>query len=452
MPAADLDQLLACPRCDAPLGRSADVYQCGGCKVDFPDLAGLPFLFAEPGYARAEWRARSQHALSELRADREHCERELDGNGVGETTVRRLELLRDAYRAQENCLADLLSPLLSDSSPAPRETYLALRTRLPLDQGLNTYYQNIHRDWCWGDEENARSAELVHGLLPEPKARVLVLGAGAGRLAYDLKRAGDIDLCVAFDFNPLLALVGDRVARGHTLPLWEFPIAPRRLDDTAIRRELRAPEQAGGGLRFVIGDGLRAPFRPNSFDVVLTPWLVDILPVEFGELAARINTLLREGGRWINFGSLAFAGPSPAHRYSLEESLAIVEQQGFAAPDWREDSLPYMCSPASRHGRNELVVTFGADKAADVKRLARYTALPEWLVTGKDPVPARRDFQTQAAQTRIYAFVMAMIDGKRSIRDMAALMEQQKLMGREEAEASIRSFLLRMYYDSQQQT
>jgi hypothetical protein len=110
-----------------------------------------------------------------------------------------------------------------------------------------------------------------------------------------------------------------------------------------------------------------------------------------------------------------------------------------------------MCSPASRHGRNELVVTFCADKTRSIKAPGRYTALPDWLVTGKEPVPALREFQLQAAQTRIYAFVMAMIDGKRSIRDMASLMEQQKLMGRAEAEASIRGFLTRMFDDARRQ-
>ena len=181
----------------------------------------------------------------------------------------------------------------------------------------------------------------------------------------------------------------------------------------------------------------------------MTPWLIDILPVEFSELAARINGLLNEDGRWINFGSLAFAGPQRAQRYSLEETLQLVASQGFSEPDWREDSLPYMCSPASRHGRQELVVTFAADKRENAVRPARHTALPEWLVTGKEAVPVLREFQMQAASTRIYAFVMGMIDGRRSIRDMAKLMEQQKLMSREEAEASIRGFLTRMFDDSQ---
>jgi hypothetical protein len=47
---------------------------------------------------------------------------------------------------------------------------------------------------------------------------------------------------------------------------------------------------------------------------------------------------------------------------------------------------------------------------------------------------------------------MSLIDGRRSIKDMAKLLEQQKLMSRSEAEPAIRNFLTRMYEDSQRQS
>jgi hypothetical protein len=53
--------------------------------------------------------------------------------------------------------------------------------------------------------------------------------------------------------------------------------------------------------------------------------------------------------------------------------------------------------------------------------------------------------------TQIYSFIMSLIDGKRSIEDMAKILEQQKLMSRQEAVPAIRSFLMRMYDDAQRQ-
>ena len=111
-----------------------------------------------------------------------------------------------------------------------------------------------------------------------------------------------------------------------------------------------------------------------------------------------------------------------------------------------------MCSPASRHGRRETVFTFSATKKENVSAPARHKALPDWLVTGKESVPLDQSFKTQATTAHIYGYVMSLIDGKRSIQDMAKLMEEQRLMTRREAEPAIRTFLTRMYDDSQRQT
>ncbi len=154
-------------------------------------------------------------------------------------------------------------------------------------------------------------------------------------------------------------------------------------------------------------------------------------------------------GRWICFGSLAFSQPEAAGRYSLEEVLAIVMDSGFAPPDVREDEIPYMCSPASRHGRRELVVTIGASKDQAVPRPARHRSLPDWLVGGTQPVPLLPAFQLQAMTTRIYGFIMGLIDGRRSVADMARLLAEQRLMTREEAEPAVRTFLTKMYEESQ---
>ena len=54
--------------------------------------------------------------------------------------------------------------------------------------------------------------------------------------------------------------------------------------------------------------------------------------------------------------------------------------------------------------------------------------------------------------TQIYSFMMSLIDGKRSIKDMAIVLEKQQLMSREEAEPAIRSFLTKMYDDAQKQS
>jgi hypothetical protein len=199
----------------------------------------------------------------------------------------------------------------------------------------------------------------------------------------------------------------------------------------------------------LLADALRAPLAAESFDTIVTPWLIDVVDEDLHVLAARVNSLLRNGGRWINFGSLAFDDPDPARCYSVEETLAAVEASGFAEPRKVDETIPYMCSPASRHGRREMVMSFSAVKSANAARPARHRALPDWIVTGKEPVPALPAFRSQAMSTQVFAFVMSLIDGKRTIDDMAALMERQQLMPKDEAAPAIRNFLTRMHDDAQ---
>jgi hypothetical protein len=362
-------------------------------------------------------------------------------------TRARLEALERATRDHGTRLRALLTPLELEQHSASYETYLALRTRLPADQGLTTYYANIHRDWCWGSAENEASFETIAAMLGDaPPGRVLVLGAGAGRLAYDLHQRTAPELTTVLDFNPLLLIVADRVTRGETVELYEFPIAPR--GDAAVLRSLAAPSPARDGLVCVVADAHRAPFRRGAFDTIVTPWLVDILPERFDVLCARVNSLLADGGRWLNFGSLNFHDADPAARYGLDECRAALDENGFGDVAVDEREIPYLCSPASRHSRRERVVSWSARKRRDVKNVPRYHALPEWLVRGTDPVPLSDSFRSQTGATRIHAFLMSLIDGRRSIKDMAKLVVEQRLMTPDEAEPAIRSFLIKMHDDA----
>lgn len=452
-----LGDLLACPRCDkTPLQPKGDGWRCDACKVDFPAVDGIPWMFAEPDSSLAEWRARLHFELTTLAHEIQRIEHELKDGGLHELTRQRLQSLRQASDQHRSTLRQLLEPVDVQTPSTAYETYLALRTRLPSDQGLQTYYANVHRDWAWGDEENTSSLEQIRKLAElsggSELGNTLVLGAGACRLAYDIHESLDTACCIAVDFNPLLMLIAKRILAGETLQLHEFPIAPRTSADAAVLRDLKAPAAARDGLYLVLGDVLRPAFARGKFDTVITPWLIDIVAEDFPVFAARINALLGPRGRWINFGSLAFEHARRSRRYSLEEVLSFTEQAGFEAPQAEEATIPYMCSPASRHGRRERVVTFAAVKAADVKHAARHQALPDWLVTGKEPVPALPSFRTQAMSTQVYTFIMSLIDGKRTIEDIASILEKQQLMTAAEAEPALRKFLTKMYDDSERQS
>lgn len=450
MSRSQLAALLACPRCASALrALPENGFGCSACGVVFPAFDDIPCLYADPAATLAQWRQRWHFAVEKLGHEAEALRAELDNPHLRPLTRERLSMMAEASTDQARRLTALLAPLELNGSRTALATHLALKTRLPVDQGLTTYYPNIHRDWAWGDQENAASLALVADAIGDrAPENVVVLGAGAGRLAFDLHRQLRPPVTVSLDFNPLLATIARRASAGIATELWEFPIAPRALADHAQLRTLVAPEPVDGGFHVVLGDVLHPPLLPGMVEVIVTPWLVDILPEDFRHLAARINHLLKPGGLWVSFGSLAFSQPEAGTRYSLEEALAIIMDSGFAEPAVREDEIPYLCSPASRHDRHELVVTIAAAKAAATAPPPRHQALPDWLVNGTQPVPLLKSFQMQAMTTRIYGFIMGLIDGRRSIGDMAKLLVDQRLMTREEAEPAVRNFLTRMFEDS----
>jgi ubiquinone/menaquinone biosynthesis C-methylase UbiE/uncharacterized protein YbaR (Trm112 family) len=448
----ELIELLACPRCDkTPLDPVDDKLHCKACKIDFPSVSGIPWMFAEPEATLGEWRGRLQFALQQLSHEIAGLDLELKDKTISALARRRIERYRKCVESHRRKLQKILRPVDVQSLQGNFESYLALRTRLPSDQGLNTYYANIHRDWAWGDEENEASLKQLRAVLHDHAelGNVLVLGAGAGRLAYDVHMNIECTSTVAMDFNPLLMLVAKAVTQGEKLNLYEFPIAPLALEDDAVLRKLAAPEVVGDNFHLVLGDALRPPYPEKSFDTIITPWLIDIISEDLPVLAARINRLLKKDGRWVNFGSLAFSSPERARCYSPEEVKAIVAESGFSDPYVSQATIPYMCSPASRHGRQERVFTFSAYKERNASKPERHRALPDWIVKGDEPVPQSPSFRQQAMTTQIYSFIMSLIDGKRSIKDMAIVLESQKLMTRAEAEPAIRSFLTKMYDDSQ---
>src|SRR5690606_40119015 len=65
-----------------------------------------------------------------------------------------------------------------------------------------------------------------------------------------------------------------------------------------------------------------------------------------------------------------------------------------------------------------------ADKARRVKPPVRHEALPDWIVRGNEPVPLTAAFRAQIMTTRIHAFIMSLIDGKRSLKDIAKRSEE----------------------------
>src|SRR5882757_3253494 len=90
--------LLACPRCGKGLSATPQL-RCEHCRIDFPDLVGVPCLFAEPTAALSEWRTRLHRLLRQWQTDAARTERALKQKNLHALTRRRLEKLVGAQTA-----------------------------------------------------------------------------------------------------------------------------------------------------------------------------------------------------------------------------------------------------------------------------------------------------------------------------------------------------------------
>ncbi|MEM1436821.1 MAG: class I SAM-dependent methyltransferase [Pseudomonadota bacterium] len=436
-----IDSRLHCPGCPAGAATALQPakgggHYCPGCDEHYPTFkvgnAALHWCYPHPQHSQQRWLFETRRTLDELaRQQRELKHR----NGCGGlTALNRIRLARAmrGTQVQRDTLTELLAPLgLTGSLP---ESPVVGSMRLPQ---LQSYRANPFRDWGWDTPETEQMCDAVLEVLRaatnELPQRLLTLGAGAGRLSYDLHHALGLTRSTLLDLNPKLLGIAGRVISGQPLTLAEFPVAPVNLESACVVRELKLAERQPAlheEMDFVLGDALEAPFADGSCEAVLTPWLIDIVPTPLPRLLGSINRLLPIGGLWLNTGSLAFGhGDALADDLSFEEVATLIEQSGFRLLEVRRRTLPYLQSPASAHRRSELVTTFCAVK----KR-----APPEQLGMSEEPGAAAAQHRAPdavvsraprqealAAHHLLRAQVLAAVDGNRTAEQLAVLLSNR---------------------------
>lgn len=456
---------LACPNCKCALSIPDDArtarktaksncIRCEGCRIEFSAaLCGditIPWLFPNPGLAHLEWSARFKGYLQSASNEHNRLNRSLNDPRLSHSGRRRIANTLRAKREHRRQVSDLLEPVDLDAEDLVPAMTLLLEDSLPKNQGLLSYADNVFRDWAWNNGENDALLSCIEGLVSadsrESLGSVVILGAGAGRLAYDIHREYSPTLSVLLDINPLLLTIGCRAIQGLRVSLFEFPIAPMDEDSGAVLQTCCAPEAMTSAeienFRFVLGDATRPPFAPECFDTVVTPWLVDILPHDLREFLPQINHLLPVGGLWINTGTLTFFSDDPCRRYSEKEVLEQVEAAGFDIVGIDHRTIPYLKSPHSGHGRTERVTSFAAKKRDHAKSVRPSAVLPDWILDTTLRVPASPEVEVASSSHLLSAQVLAAVDGKRSVDAISRLVSRDYNLPIEECYLAVKRALL----------
>lgn len=412
-------------------------WDCTHCGAHYPTaLIGtrpLPWLFPHPQQTRGAWRARiasfAQHQSHREQQIAQAIARVLEAGGDDQGVHRRLTRAHQGQVRLQATISALLEPLGLEESD---NDIGALIDPLPTEQGLLSYFNNLHRDWSW---ENGETHAMLDGLNQVLKAdprstlgHLLTLGSGAARLSYDLHCRHRPASSTLLDLNPLLMIAAMTIMDGGEVTLPETPLAPNSIDDSCSIARCALPENAAppaGSFQCVLGDACAPPFAPESFDTVLTPWLIDILPIPLPRFAAIVNELLPIGGRWLNTGSLAFDQDDPSHNYAPDEIGAVLESAGFELRAENSVRTRYMHSPRSGHGRMEMVYSFSAIKRGDVVADRVTDHRPRWQQDEQAPIPSMPEYPLAASQHLLNAQVLGAVNGERSLGELAALLAQK---------------------------
>jgi SAM-dependent methyltransferase len=433
----------ACPRCHGDLNSKGGQLHCAACRVRFPNFNAIPWLFPHPEAAWADWRHRLEYQVQTMA---------MEFNLVGSALAAapspaaraRLTRLREALEVNAAILRDLLKPLLGQGKFS-LPLFEAVKSQLPLNQKLMGYYANLHRDWAWGDAEHEASFRLLRKIaMTEKWGRVLVLGAGAGRLAFDIAHTG-AELAVALDINPLLVAFGERLTSGQTLRYAEFPVGPLSENEAAVVLDCKAPRPPSDKLIWLLADGMNPPFKEKSFDAVVTAWFIDVIPQRLDSLGRKINNVLKDGGAWLNFGPYGFLGSPYADQFSPQEILDIAIQAGFKIQKNEFQTVPYLQSPYSAQRREERLFAFGGEKIRHLEAGPRFRHYPEWFEDLTAPVPLSEKTAQYAFATQVQGQVLGLIDGRRGLSEIAKAFGGQHGLGEEESLGAVVSLLRRLW-------
>lgn len=438
--------VLVCPVC----AREVVTLCCDGCNTEFFSLGEIPCLFTTGIQQKKLWQ--HQMAMMETQgADAlEHLDYILQGYDVSPLTRNRLEQSRDAM---SESLEMIMGQLKCAGLVSQHE---AIFDKMRVDNPTE-YYHHILRDWAWDDEPsshyrthvNDANLERVLNVWKNPRPeKMLFLGAGAGRLSWDLHKVLQPEFTIAADINPFLLTCADSLIKRRTpivLPeLYTYPQIGYPYSHSWV---MQPPEDPGNLHErwFALGaDVWNMPLKENSVDTIVTSWLLDVTGGDVKDLISVVGYLLKPGGYWINTGPLLYSGQlSFDLKYSAEEILDFAQMAGFDVEQQSVEEIAHMASPMNARYHHEQIFSFSACKRADLRPMARPGntddwLTPPWLIMHHQPVPAI-DFQCQMGHEFIRQ-VLSLVDGKRSIYLIAQMVQPSLPEGVDAKEAVVALF------------
>ncbi len=435
-------ELLSCPKTGESVELVENQIRSIQTKVHYPIVNDTPWMLTNPLHSMVDWSVKLNHFRQILSDEVKALNIQKQSSHV--VTHKRLNKLIEGKLKFIDQVTQLVSPILK-AKVSSKPIYDALSDRAPSSLNLLSYEANIYRDWVWGEKENQQSLNIVERSLGNTQVnKLLVLGAGSCRLALDLHNKLNPKLTIANDINPLLLLAAKQIITEADLDLVEFPAHPKSTDSSAIFHTICALKKPPENFYFLFADAAKPAIKKHCIDLIVTPWLVDVQPLELSQFANAINQYLPIGGTWCNFGSLVFNQNQDAHCYSIDEITMILAEQGFELETQAEDTIPYLQSPYNAGYRIETVFSWRAKKVKHTQQNNKHQNLPDWIINSGQPIPQNSTINNYLNSYQLYSEILSLIDDKKSINKIAKLIAKKYQIDVDESLAMMKDFFKKL--------
>jgi SAM-dependent methyltransferase len=327
--------------------RKNDFLLCSNCNIEFPIIFNkIPTLFANPlqkltGSLFSCWEyLDEQRSLSRVFKNVEpnlRAQRALDSFDTALRCNKSIfEGIENELRKYIN-LDQIKDSLITNQPPVGREPY-----------SFNFSY--LARDWT-NDEKARNEIRQITENLSEIFAqsnfkRTLFVGAGTGRLAYELGKWGSE--IYAVDNEVLMAYLFEAVKRSDI----KFGDLGLRNQESFEQIELKVASTKGfnlnvlGNINYLLADVQHLPFEDNFFDAIVSIYFTDVLPLQ--NFIPEIKRVLKhEKGVFIHYGPLEYHFNSKEMMLSFNEVKNLFELSGFEIQNTSRKSYGHCVNDSS---------------------------------------------------------------------------------------------------------
>lgn len=202
------------------------------------------------------------------------------------------------------------------------------------------------RDWTREGELVRRSVyDWCRRQVRSGTKTILIPGAGLGRLAWDLAKAGhfveanEVSLTMAGAAHQLFQREGDFTLYPFLTDLFINEV-DSELRYQSVRVQPPATKAMKGHLSYTIGDFVQLYGSPQAcrYNVVITCFFLDTATNVLTYLAI-LSNLLPKGGQWIHVGPLQWHMNAQLHP-SVDDLKRLVTSFGFRIDHWSIDTKP----------------------------------------------------------------------------------------------------------------